>query len=253
MKWCSHDRRAGCGTMTRDQAARESPSIRPDWFFGVVEACQHLACKAELPGARGHLTLLKSVVACLEPPTTLQEQLALDHLLADAVLHLARREPRPPAPAGLGGEAPAAVSASDASQARRALIQHLAAHPPSPVPVARPLSLAERAKAILDCEFAKPLTVLDVAERLACHPKRLERLFRKAYGVTLHQYLDGVRLRNGEQLLRDTDDKVESIAQAAGWQSRTAFALAFSKACGVSPSEYRRLARRGSGGSGPDD
>ena len=45
------------------------------------------------------------------------------------------------------------------------------------------------------------------------------------------------------KLLRDTDDSVVSIAAALGYSSQTAFAAAFRKLTGETPSDWRRRMR----------
>ena len=45
------------------------------------------------------------------------------------------------------------------------------------------------------------------------------------------------------KMLRDTDDPVVSIAAALGYSSQTAFAAAFRKLTGETPSDWRRRTR----------
>ena len=44
-------------------------------------------------------------------------------------------------------------------------------------------------------------------------------------------------------MLRDTDDSVVSVAAALGYSSQTAFAAAFRKLTGETPSDWRRRMR----------
>ncbi|MBB4361008.1 AraC family transcriptional regulator [Bradyrhizobium sp. CIR18] len=45
------------------------------------------------------------------------------------------------------------------------------------------------------------------------------------------------------KMLRDSDDSIVSIAAALGYSSQTAFAVAFKKLTGESPSDWRRHKR----------
>ncbi len=227
--------------MASSQSAWVASAIRPEWFFDVVAALQLFACKTGRHATRGHLQLLKSGLMSTSPPLTAQEHLARAYLVTEAVLHLVAR----PFRSALVAEKTEMAQAAglDRSQATRTLIMHLAAEPPLRMGAISVSGLAERARAILDREYAGPVSIRSLAARLACHPKRLNRLFRQAYEVTIHEYVRRLRFRNGLELVRDTEEKIEVVAQMAGWRSRSAFTVAFRKAYGCSPSTYRQ--RRG--------
>lgn len=46
------------------------------------------------------------------------------------------------------------------------------------------------------------------------------------------------------KLLAETDTKVEVVARRSGYPSLNTFFVAFKKACGRTPAEYRREAQR---------
>jgi AraC family transcriptional regulator len=69
------------------------------------------------------------------------------------------------------------------------------------------------------------------------------RAFKESTGLSPHAWLRQHRLEQAMNLLRDTDDPVLSIAEALGYASQTAFAAAFRKLTGETPSEWRRRMR----------
>ena len=69
------------------------------------------------------------------------------------------------------------------------------------------------------------------------------RAFKESTGLSPHAWLRQHRLEQATKMLRDTDDSVVSIAAALGYSSQTAFAAAFRKLTGETPSDWRRRIR----------
>jgi len=66
------------------------------------------------------------------------------------------------------------------------------------------------------------------------------RAFKESTGLSPHAWLRQHRLEQAMNMLRDTDESVVSIAAALGYASQTAFAAAFRKLTGETPSDWRR-------------
>lgn len=73
--------------------------------------------------------------------------------------------------------------------------------------------------------------------------KYLGRLFKRATGMTLHEFINEERLSLSERLLLETDDTVLSISERVGFNNVTYFNRLFRARHSCSPSEYRRGAR----------
>jgi len=69
------------------------------------------------------------------------------------------------------------------------------------------------------------------------------RAFKESTGLSPHAWLRQHRLEQAMNMLRDTDDSVVSVAAALGYASQTAFAAAFRKLTGETPSDWRRRRR----------
>jgi AraC family transcriptional regulator len=69
------------------------------------------------------------------------------------------------------------------------------------------------------------------------------RAFKESTGLSPHAWLRQHRLDQAMKMLRETDDSVVSIAAALGYSSQTAFAAAFRKLTGETPSDWRRRMR----------
>jgi AraC family transcriptional regulator len=69
------------------------------------------------------------------------------------------------------------------------------------------------------------------------------RAFKESTGLSPHAWLRQHRVEQAMKMLRETDDPVVSIAAALGYSSQTAFAAAFRKLTGETPSDWRRRMR----------
>ena len=76
---------------------------------------------------------------------------------------------------------------------------------------------------------------------IACvSEEHLRRLCRKELGRSPMQHLTHLRLRRAAHLLSTTDEKVESVARAVGFESAFTFSNTFKKWIGWRPSDHRR-------------
>jgi AraC family transcriptional regulator len=69
------------------------------------------------------------------------------------------------------------------------------------------------------------------------------RAFKESTGLSPHAWLRQHRLEQAMNMLRDTDASIVSIAVALGYASQTAFAAAFKRVTGETPSDWRRRMR----------
>ena len=69
------------------------------------------------------------------------------------------------------------------------------------------------------------------------------RAFKESTGLSPHAWLRQHRLEQAMNMLRGTDASVVSVAAALGYASQTAFAAAFRRLTGETPSNWRRRAR----------
>jgi AraC family transcriptional regulator len=69
------------------------------------------------------------------------------------------------------------------------------------------------------------------------------RAFKDSTGLSPHAWLRQYRLEQAMNMLRDTDASVVSVAAALGYSTQTAFAAAFRKLTGETPSDWRRRMR----------
>jgi len=69
------------------------------------------------------------------------------------------------------------------------------------------------------------------------------RSFKESTGLSPHAWLRQHRLEQAMNMLRESDESIVSVAAALGYSSQTAFAAAFKKLTGETPSDWRRRMR----------
>jgi AraC-like DNA-binding protein len=99
--------------------------------------------------------------------------------------------------------------------------------------------LADAAQAFLAREFARPLSLGDIADAVGASAFHLCRVFRAVTGVTLHQHREQLRLSAALERVEDGDD-LTVVALDLGYSSHSHFSAAFRRAYGRTPSSFRR-------------
>lgn len=88
-----------------------------------------------------------------------------------------------------------------------------------------------------------PHSVASLAAGVNMSPSRFAARFREVMGSPAMGYVNGRRMDLACEQLATTDEAVERVAHAVGYDSVAAFSRAFSRECGISPSAYRRRFR----------
>ncbi|MEV6222706.1 helix-turn-helix domain-containing protein [Nocardia fluminea] len=93
--------------------------------------------------------------------------------------------------------------------------------------------------------IAKPLTVTDLAEQVHVSERQLTRIFRTELGVTPAAYIESARVEVARHRLETSDETLERIAAACGFNTIDTLARAFRRQLDTTPNEYRRRFRIG--------
>jgi AraC-like DNA-binding protein len=102
---------------------------------------------------------------------------------------------------------------------------------------------AEDAKALLQQRFREPLRLEDVARALYVSTYHLCRVFKEETGMSIHRYLNQLRLRQALKELAHGDTALAALANDLGFCCQSHFTRAFRKEFGVPPGEARRRAQ----------
>jgi YesN/AraC family two-component response regulator len=88
------------------------------------------------------------------------------------------------------------------------------------------------------------LTLLDLSQRFHYSVSYLSMLFKKEIGTGFQEYLLDCRMQRAKHLLLDPALRISHIAQQVGYTNPKSFSIAFHKACGIPPTEYREMRGR---------
>ena len=130
--------------------------------------------------------------------------------------------------------------------ARMALYQDPAFGPSDRLlPLASPeISQVERMAVYIGQNFRDPIRSSDVGKAIGLHPDYANAVFKKAFGLSLSEYLTTERVAYASRKLVTTLTPITEIAFASGFNSLSRFNAAFRKINHCTPREYRNGVRR---------
>ena len=99
--------------------------------------------------------------------------------------------------------------------------------------------IAELIKKYIHQNFAKSITLDNIAARLDCSKSTVMNTFRKKYGITVIAYLNQVRLEEAQKLICDTELSFKEIAGECGFYDQNYFSKQFTEKFGCSPTVFR--------------
>ncbi|MDR0457052.1 MAG: AraC family transcriptional regulator [Treponema sp.] len=88
----------------------------------------------------------------------------------------------------------------------------------------------------ISMHYAEKLTIKNLAARIHLHPDYFGRLFKQETGMSLHQYLTRVRVKNAEDLLYNGKYKIDEVAELCGFCDVVYFYKSFKALRGFPPS-----------------
>ena len=89
-------------------------------------------------------------------------------------------------------------------------------------------------------DYAKNITLDDLAEASHVTKSHFCRVFKKAMGVSPVQYINSYRIDVASAMLKNTDHSCEMIASSCGFENLSYFFRCFKALKGVSPSSIRK-------------
>ncbi|MDF2650263.1 MAG: helix-turn-helix protein [Paenibacillus sp.] len=98
--------------------------------------------------------------------------------------------------------------------------------------------IIEQAIIYIETNYTKDISLDSCADHLGTTPITLSKSFKQVTGINFIDYVTDLRLNKAKELLRETDRKMNDIAEAVGYQ-QTYFNRIFKKQVGVTPSQYR--------------
>jgi len=88
--------------------------------------------------------------------------------------------------------------------------------------------------------YAENLTLKILSEKYYINAAYLGQIFKKKYGQSFRDYLNGIRIEQAVILLVHTNEKTCRIAEKVGYHDTDYFVNRFVTAKGCTPKEYRK-------------
>lgn len=87
--------------------------------------------------------------------------------------------------------------------------------------------------------FHSDITLTHTANIHSISPEYLARMFKQETGITFHNYLTNIRLKEAERLLKKRNNTISEIAYACGFNDSNYFSTKFKSIYGVTPVHFR--------------
>lgn len=93
---------------------------------------------------------------------------------------------------------------------------------------------------LLSLKYTTDITNKQIAEEMFLGERQLSRFVNRYYGISLHALIINKRISTAAVMLSQTDDTIEQIAAAVGFNGKTSFYREFQKAYGKTPLQFRK-------------
>jgi two-component system response regulator YesN len=100
-------------------------------------------------------------------------------------------------------------------------------------------NVIQQALAFIEANYARDITLQDVAKSVYLSPYYFSRLFRKKTGVNFAKYLSMTRINAAKKLMEEKRLPIKEIAARVGYEDPRYFSTVFKRLTGILPSEYR--------------
>jgi len=99
-------------------------------------------------------------------------------------------------------------------------------------------------KKLIAEQYAQPLTIEYLAERVFMSPNYLRTIFKEHTGSTVLEYVTQVRMEHASNMLRNSALKIHEISLKVGYENPSHFCAIFLKRIGLTPNQYRKQTLR---------
>ncbi|MEI7025507.1 helix-turn-helix domain-containing protein [Paenibacillus sp. y28] len=103
--------------------------------------------------------------------------------------------------------------------------------------------MVETAMIYLQQNYMKDVSLDSCADYVGTNPYFLSKTFKQVTGKNFIDYLTELRMDKAKELLRDTEQRINDVAEQVGYQ-HSYFNRIFKKQEGLTPSQYREMSRQ---------
>ncbi|MCU6791114.1 MULTISPECIES: AraC family transcriptional regulator [Paenibacillus] len=99
--------------------------------------------------------------------------------------------------------------------------------------------LIRRIYGYLERNYDKKVSIPVLCELFTISSRQLNRIFKQSMGMTVVDMLHQIRIERAKHLLKETDEKVITVAGRVGYEDPAFFSRLFHRRVGCSPGKYR--------------
>ncbi|SNX53415.1 AraC family transcriptional regulator [Thermoanaerobacterium sp. RBIITD] len=92
----------------------------------------------------------------------------------------------------------------------------------------------------INANYNKTFSLKEISQMFNISPFYFCRIFKKVTGFTFIEYLNAIRIKHAQLLLKESDQSITEIAQKVGFESGTHFSRVFKNIMHISPLKYRK-------------
>jgi two-component system response regulator YesN len=92
---------------------------------------------------------------------------------------------------------------------------------------------------LIQQEYARPLSLTILSEKVDVHPTYLSNVFKKQTGLALIDFINHYRVEQAKKLLEDPLTRIYWVGEQVGFANQRYFSQVFKKIVGLTPVEYR--------------
>lgn len=96
--------------------------------------------------------------------------------------------------------------------------------------------------AYINTNYNEDITLKSISEQFFISTYYFSRMFKKATNLSFVDYLNNVRIKEAQELLRITNYNISEISEMVGYKTTTYFGRVFKKLTGMSPMAYKKQA-----------
>ena len=102
----------------------------------------------------------------------------------------------------------------------------------------------EKAVNFVQKNYTEPLSLTDTAKMFSLSPEHFSREFKKETGFGFCEYVNILRLKKAEQLLKENPKiTVTEVSERCGFNDSNYFSVRFKKMFGVSPKKIQKKSK----------
>lgn len=98
----------------------------------------------------------------------------------------------------------------------------------------------ERVKHYINCNYAEPISLKQIADSLFISQSYLSSLFKSVTGIHFNEYLTMVRIEKAKELLQYSGYRVYEVCELVGYRDKKYFTALFRRYTGVLPKDWAR-------------